>query len=39
MKRRDELVPETPVDLFAGLNIDEVVAVPAGGTANWKLRG
>ncbi len=31
-------IPEMPVDLFAGLNIDEVVVAPEGGSTNWRLR-
>lgn len=31
-------IPETPVDLFAGLNLDDVVAVPQGGSTKWQLK-
>ncbi len=31
-------IPEVPVDLFAGQNIDDIVIAPEGGFANWRLR-
>ncbi|MCA9025713.1 MAG: hypothetical protein KDA86_10915 [Planctomycetaceae bacterium] len=31
-------IPEVKVDLFAGLNLDDVVALPMGGSAKWQLR-
>ncbi|MEZ6050592.1 MAG: hypothetical protein R3C02_04255 [Planctomycetaceae bacterium] len=30
-------IPEVKVDLFAGLNLDDVVALPMGGSAKWQL--
>ncbi len=31
-------IPEVPVDLFAGLNLDDIVIAPEGGSTNWRLR-